>query len=86
MSKGGRILVFLVISNSLYSFQKSTPSWLPSSPKGEIVSIMMQVLSLMTTHSQVNSVLVKGNSQYNMYIKRLQGNGIEEHEDGTNIY
>ena len=44
--------------------------WLPSSPKGEIVGIMIQVLSLMATHSQVNSVLSKGNSQYNMNIKR----------------
>ena len=27
--------------------------WLPSSPKGEIVGIMFQVLSLMATHSKV---------------------------------
>jgi len=27
--------------------------WLPSSPKGEIVGIMIQVLSLMETHSEV---------------------------------
>ena len=27
--------------------------WLPSSPKGEIVGIMLQVLSLMATHSEV---------------------------------
>ena len=29
--------------------------WLPSSPKGEIVGIMIQVLSLMATHSEVGT-------------------------------
>ena len=29
--------------------------WLPSSPKGEIVGIMFQVLSLMATHSEVGT-------------------------------
>ena len=29
--------------------------WLPSSPKGEIVGIMIQVLSLMATHSDVGT-------------------------------
>ena len=38
---------------------------LPSSPKGEIVGIMIQVLSLMETHSQARSDLIKGNSHCN---------------------
>jgi len=29
---------------------EKTPKWLPSSPKGDIVGIMMHVLSLMETH------------------------------------
>ena len=29
--------------------------WLPSSPKGEIVGIMIQVLSLMATYSEVGT-------------------------------
>ena len=37
--------------------------WLPSSPKGEIVGIMIQVLSLMATHSETGTgdgILIRG--------------------------
>ena len=40
----------------------------PLMSKGEIVGIMIQVLSLMVTHTQVSSVLMKGNPQCNRSI------------------
>ena len=43
--------------------------WLPSSPKGEIVGIMIQVLSLMATHSGDRSLFLMISS---LFLRRTQ--------------
>lgn len=57
MSKGQRSLVFGECLVYLQMYLQvptdggdQTPKWLPSSPKGEIVGIMTNVLSLMETY------------------------------------
>jgi len=86
MSKGESILVFIDISKSFNSFKQSTPIWFTSSPKWEIVGIMIQVLSLMETHSQVSLDLIKVNSHSNMSIKRLHEIDTKAQEVGTKFY
>ena len=56
MSKGENILVHPL---PLMTKGESDLGF-PSSPKGEIVGIMTQVLSLMETHSQVSLILMRG--------------------------